>query len=166
MTYILKKTVNGQDELPKQRKVNPHYPVDNEGRSIFLLKNEKIGPVCLPLKTGTTNWQKALGAIYLNKLEPGVLIDPAQIQTTDGFHLVPRYYSTFNFLASSKAVNHLELSQCTWDTWDKVQHDKAFTSWMNGRHPINRLLSGWNQKFDKEYHSFKEAVKICSFFFL
>ena len=30
---------------------------------------------------------------------------------------------------------------------------------MNTRHPLNRLLSGWNQKFAKDYHSYKVYMK-------
>ena len=30
---------------------------------------------------------------------------------------------------------------------------------MNTRHPLSRLLSGWNQKFAKDFHSYKAYMK-------
>ena len=69
-------------KLPKAPKAKVVYPEGNEARSVFIMKNENIGPVCLPLKTGTTNWQKALGAVYLHQMDPSVVIDSSELQTT------------------------------------------------------------------------------------
>ena len=49
----------------------------------------------------------------------------------------------------------LGFARCIWDTFEKILHDPQFVSWINTRHPLSRLLSGWNQKFDVNYHSYK-----------
>ena len=48
---------------------------------------------CLPLKTGTTNWQKTLASIMVHE-KTGRLLDPLAIN--DVFDDVPRYYTNFN----------------------------------------------------------------------
>ena len=105
----LQRHIQGTEKLPTAPKADIRYPDDSQARSIFIMKNEKIGPVCLPLKTGTTNWQKALGAVYLNQMDPSVVIDSAELHTTDGFHLVPRYFQMYNILAGPKQVKGMGL---------------------------------------------------------
>ena len=61
-------------------------------RSIFMLDKSKI-MTCLPLKTGTTNWQKTLASIMVHE-KTGRLLDPMMIN--DVFDDVPRYYTNFN----------------------------------------------------------------------
>ena len=78
----LQSQVQSFRKLPKAPKAKIKYPEGNEARSVFIMKNENIGPVCLPLKTGTTNWQKALGAIYLHQMDPSVVIDSSELEIT------------------------------------------------------------------------------------
>ena len=76
----LQRKIQGTEKLPDLPKPQVKYPTGQKGRSIFILRDKKIGPVCLPPKTGTSNWQKALGAVMLRELDPTVMIDSADVK--------------------------------------------------------------------------------------
>ena len=63
-------------------------------RHIFFLDSYKT-TACIPLKTGTTNWQRALGALRFVKNDKSH-VDPAGIDSTDAFKLLPRYHPIYD----------------------------------------------------------------------
>ena len=65
---------------------------------------------CLPLKTGTTNWQKTLASIMVHE-KTGRLLDPLAIN--DVFDDVPRYYTNFNQTYLNPSMNLRPYRQIT-----------------------------------------------------
>ena len=79
-------------------------------RSIFLVDDFNM-LTCLPLKTGTTNWQRTLTSLLYVK-KTGRYLSPENV--TSVFSLVPRYYSSFNdyYFRSKNHDRYKNVSQC------------------------------------------------------
>ena len=90
----------------------PEIPVDPElVRAMFLVDNYNM-LTCLPLKTGTTNWQKTLTSLlYVNKT--GRYLSPENV-TSKVSNLVPRYYSLFNddYFNPGRQIQNKSVSRC------------------------------------------------------
>jgi len=138
------KPINANFFLPSSETIERNF------RSLFFIDQHQIGPLCLPPKTGTTNWQRSLTALMLNSNRSldQELIDPASIYDQIAFSAIPRYYSKYNgqlFPQYSKSMkNCIKEKLLTRARSDSI-------SWLIIRHPFERLYSAWNQKFKNDY---------------
>jgi len=107
---------------------NSHFPNKWVNHKIFMSRDFKF-TFCLPLKTGTTNWQRA----FLRNLNPNV--KPHELKTPALFSKLPR-------------ISDLEdsLQEITLKRTDYVHG-------INVRHPFSRLFSAYNQKFKKSFYT-------------
>ena len=145
---------------PKTKFRVPSTQVDKNFRSMFFIDQKHIGPLCLPPKTGTTNWQRALTALILNT-ESDTLLDPASIYDQAAFSALPRYYSKYNGLLFPQYGR--TMGECIRDKLLERSQSVDSISWIITRHPFARLYSAWNQKFKNEYNGlavYKERVFI------
>ena len=126
----------------------PSTRISKNFRSIFFMDQNQIGPLCLPPKTGTTNWQRALTALYLNQDSDSELIDPATVFDQAAFSALPRFYSKYNGLLFPQYGQ--TMGTCIRDKLlERSENDSI--SWVITRHPFARLYSAWNQKFANDY---------------
>jgi len=121
-------------------------------RTIFFLEKYKMMS-CLPLKTGTTNWQRSLiSLLYVD--EGGTpRLDPNDVVKENIYKELPRYsarYNQFLFKRTGFLFDQTKLP-CLRKALRKRVDDESYTKWMNVRHPMARLLSAWNQKFKNDY---------------
>lgn len=117
-------------------------------RTIFFLEDYKMMP-CLPLKTGTTNWQRALvSLLYVKNQEPQ--LDPNDVNKDNLYKEIPRYSQRYNKYLFPKQYDSTKVP-CLRKSLRRVVGDPEYTRWMNVRHPMSRLLSAWNQKFELDY---------------
>lgn len=127
----------------------PSTQIDKNFRSMFFIDHKHIGPLCLPPKTGTTNWQRALTALILNT-DSDTLLDPASIYDQAAFSALPRYYSKYNGLLFPQYGR--TMGECIRDKLLERSQSVDSISWIITRHPFARLYSAWNQKFKNEYN--------------
>lgn len=119
-------------------------------RTIFFLEKYKIMS-CLPLKTGTTNWQRSLISLLYVDDSGTPRLDPNDVVKENIYKELPRYSARYNqFLFKRSGIDQTKLP-CLRKALRKRVDDDSYTKWMNVRHPMSRLLSAWNQKFKNDY---------------
>lgn len=117
-------------------------------RTIFFLEDYKMIP-CLPLKTGTTNWQRALvSLLYAEDGKPK--LDPNDVVKNNLYKEIPRYSQRYNQYLFPRQYDSTKVP-CLRKSLRRVVDDPDYTRWINVRHPMSRLLSAWNQKFDLQF---------------
>ena len=121
-------------------------------RHTFFLDAYKA-TACLPLKTGTTNWQRALGALrFVKNGKPQV--DPAGINSTDAFKLLPRYHPIYDSSFSQAKRGNI-FKNCQANGLQNRVKSSSYLRFINVRHPFSRLFSAWRQKFATEFRNRK-----------
>ena len=82
------------------------YPLlQQKVRSIFMIDDYKL-LACLPLKTGTTNWQRSL--ISLLYVKNGVTtLDPNEVDKV-------RAFCKMQFLLSGYYIHHISINRTFW----------------------------------------------------
>ena len=138
-------TKNNQYVNQKRHKAS-HVPNGwDKVRSIFMLDKSSL-LTCLPLKTGTTNWQKTLASIMVYE-STGQFLDPISI--SDVFDDVPRYYANFDrhIFNPNENPKYSNVSTCIKKGLELRARSNELTRMINVRHPFSRLLSAWRNKF-------------------
>ena len=128
-----------------------HYP-DGENdstRTIYFMRDSNLF-ACLPLKTGTTNWQKSLAAAQFHQ-QTGRYLDPVRVAGV--YDALPRYHQLFTSNLDEINQGLPDGTNCIQESLAVISADKENLSWMNVRHPFARLLSAWRNKFAKSFKS-------------
>ena len=149
--------MNNQFINQKRRKAS-HVPNGwDRVRSIFMLDKSAL-LTCLPLKTGTTNWQKTLASIMVFE-STGAHLDPLAI--VDVFDDVPRYYANFErkIFNPNENPKYANVSACIKKGLEIRAQSSELTRMINVRHPFSRLLSAWRNKFALSFPYSRQYMK-------
>lgn len=110
-----------------------------KNRYMFLMDNFKMMP-CFPLKTGTTNWQKALASLnYVDENRvPHVAAE--DIPQANVFKELPRYHSRYNLhvFRQLRKEHPSNINNCIFDGLQRRVNDDDYLKWINVRHPFSR----------------------------
>lgn len=91
---------------------------------------------CFSLKSGTTNWQRAILQNSMPKVEPYQLEEPDI------------------YILSKNLANSVKNETYRTENILKSRENDKILRGINVRHPFVRLHSAWHQKFNKEYIKF------------
>ena len=129
--------------------VQKRFPLPSSGeqlRNIFFIEKFKLA-TCLPLKTGTTNWQQLLITLLYVDEKGKPHLDPENVIGENIFREIPRYSNQYNSAIFKPFGIDWQKVPCIYDYFRQVTKSQQYTRWMNTRHPMARFLSAWNQKF-------------------
>ena len=123
----------------------PEFEITRQIQKIFYNTTYKY-VMCLPPKTGTTNWQIAL---IENQLRNDNNID--NTTELDFSDLIPPkiFKKSEKLLKINPNIDHRKqfLKNLI------MNEDKTWINGINARHPYARLYSAYNQKFEKRYYT-------------
>lgn len=145
--YEKSKTLNHEGRIKLQKEIQELHESKGEKPCIPALPNRgsKLGhfyndtfkfSVCLPTKTGSTNWLKALVALVKDK-------QPEYVSDRDTWYGLDRFPQTPGEASQFKKGRTV---------------DQGFMTFITVRHPLSRLYSAWHDKFRKG-HPWMKPIK-------
>ena len=71
---------------------------------------------------------------------------------------IPRYSQRYNQYLFPRQYDSTKVP-CLRKSLRRVVDDPDYTRWINVRHPMSRLLSAWNQKFELQYDGLNQYLQ-------